>query len=291
MKSSPFLPLPCPNYLFSYTLLILLFLSGCRAPTPPQTTLPLQTPRPIKTSSPTNTLAIRINPTCTSPPTIAPTVTQEPSPTNSPTPLPQILGRIFPEKFNSQAVWSNAGGNARRNFRDQGWFCPPDGSTTDCSDFVIHFDISIPTDFGENDQIYSPVDGYVYNIYDTGYGKSIQIMPEPGLSGIEALLANKDRISSLSKGVFQFDYELNDVGYVSLHLAHVTPLVKIGDEVTKGEPIAYVYFDVPFNPKVVSFVLYIHMKDGTMWQFSPCDVANETEFCGKCTPGSPYPCP
>lgn len=155
----------------------------------------------------------------------------------------------------------------------------------------MHFDISLPQGFAANDNVLSPVDGYVDRIYDPGEGKSIVIVPEPPFAGVPELLNNRDRIDILSKGVFTFDYAINDVKYVSLHLAHVLPLVKTGERVSRGQPVATVNFDVPFMPKKVAFVIYIHMKDGNYYQFSPCDVPNEDEFCGKCTPGSPYPCP
>ena len=42
--------------------------------------------------------------------------TLEPTLEPTPTPVPQVLGRIFPDEFHDQAVWSNAGGNASRNY-------------------------------------------------------------------------------------------------------------------------------------------------------------------------------
>ena len=108
---------------------------------------------------------------------------------------------------------------------------------------------------------------------------------------MEELLANRERIEVLSKGIFEFNYELNDVEFVSLHIAHVIPLVEEGDRVKKGEPVAKVFFDMPHDPKKIGYVIYIHMKDGTLYHFGPCDVPNEGEFCGKCTPGTPHICP
>lgn len=188
-------------------------------------------------------------------------------------------------------MWANADGNAARDFRDRGWFCPPEGRSTSCADHVIHFDVSVPIGFGPDDPVLSPVDGYVLQIYDPGEGKSIRIFPEPGFAGVEELLANRERIEVLSKGMFEFDYALDDVESVSLHVAHVIPLVEEGDRVKKGEPIAKVHFDNWHNPKKIAYVIYIHMKDGTYYQFGPCDVPNEGEFCGRCTPGSPNICP
>jgi hypothetical protein len=188
-------------------------------------------------------------------------------------------------------VWSNAGGNRDRDYRDQGWFCPPDGRTTKCTDHVIHFDVALPSGFGRDDVVLSPVDGYVDDIYDTGEGKSIHIVPVPAFTGVQELLANRTRIETLAKGVFAFNYGITDVSRVSLHIAHVVPLVKEKDRVKKGQPIAKVFLDAPWNPKKIAYVIYIHMKDGNYYQFGLCDVPNQDEFCGKCYPGSPYPCP
>jgi len=267
-------------------LVVLSLVAGCGAgsvsatPTPTETPVP-PTPQPSATAIP--------SPTPTATPTATPVPTNTPLPTATPT--PQTLGRVFPEEFHGQAVWSNADGNADRDFRDRGWFCPPDGRSTSCVDHVIHFDVSVPTGFGPEDPVLSPVDGDVFEIYDPGEGNSIRIFPEPGFAGVEELLANRERIEVLSKGIFEFDYELDDVESVSLHVAHVIPLVEEGDIVRKGEPIAKVYFDTPHDPKKIGYVIYIHMRDGTYYQFGPCDVPNEGEFCGKCAPGSYNVCP
>jgi hypothetical protein len=264
--------------------LLCLFLSAC-------TVAPTATPIPptrITESTSTTTLTPSPMPSSTPMPTSTRTVTpmRTATRTATPTPLPQTLGRIFPEQFHGQAVWSNAGGD--RN--DQGWHCP-DVSKTDCQDLVIHFDVSLPNGFGRDDYVLSPVDGYVYRIYEPGNGQAIWIMPEPGFAGVEALLGNRKRIETLAHGIFEFKYQLNDVNFVSLHLAHVIPLVKQGDKLKRGEPLARVAFDVSFKPPKVAYVIYIHTNNGKYFQFGPCDVPNEDEFCGKCTPGSPYPCP
>ena len=108
---------------------------------------------------------------------------------------------------------------------------------------------------------------------------------------MKELLANRERIELLSKGVFEFNYELDDFKFADLYIAHVIPLVEEDDRVKKGEPIAKVYFDMPHNPKKIGYAIMVHMKNGTYYMFSPCDVPNEGEFCGKCTPGSPHVCP
>jgi hypothetical protein len=244
---------------------------------------------PSPTSPPTSTLTPIPTTTSSLTPSLKPSLM--PNLTPSLTPTPQTLGRIFPEGFHGQAVWSNAGGNLSRNYKDTGWFCPPDGSTTYCSDHVIHFDVSLPTSFSSLDYILSPVNGKVDEIYSVGEGQfSIVINPSPPFAGIETLLNNQTRIDVLAKGVFYFKYAINDVTSLTLHIAHVIPLVQVNEELTKGKPIATVFFGSVYGNKV-AYVIYIHMRDGTYWQFSPCDVPNEDEFCGKCTPGSPYPCP
>lgn len=209
----------------------------------------------------------------------------------TPTQVPQVLGRIFPEEFHGQTIWSDAGGNRDRNYKDQGWFCPPNGSTTNCKGAVIHFDVAIPKSFKRTDYVISPVVGYVENIYDSGgIGKSIVIVPTPWLQGVEDLLSNRERIDDLSNGRFSFKYSVNDVKSVALHLAHMIPTVKIGAYIKKGDILGAVDFDGQSQLKSVAYVIYIRMRDGTEWHFGPCDVPNEDEFCGKCTPGSPY-CP
>lgn len=231
-------------------------------------------------------------PTSTSTPTATDTPTPTSTITPSPTPTPQTLGRIFPDDFHGQAVWSNAGGNAFRDYVDTGWCCPPpDYGSTNCRHHLIHFDVSLPTNFGPSDYILSPVEGTIENIYSVGEGQfSIVIKPNPPFAGVEALLLNRERIDTLAKGIFEFNYEIKDVSSVSLHIAHVVPLVEIGQPVHRGQQIATVYFP-PHDRAGIAYVIYIHMKDGTYWQFSPCDVLNDDEFCGKCTPGTIYPCP
>jgi hypothetical protein len=226
-------------------------------------------------------------------PALIPSQTPTPLPTLTPTPTltPQTLGRIFPEGFHGQAVWSDGGGNKSDGYKDQEWHCPPDSSTTVCTDHVMHFDVSLPQGFTKTDKILSPVDGLVVDIYDVGAGEAIVINPTPPFAGVPELLNNRDRINVLSKGIFKFDYSLNAVKFVSLHLAHVLPLVSVGDRISRKQPIATIDFDVPFTPKKVAYVIYIHMNDGNYYQFGPCDVPNDDEFCGKCTAGSPYPCP
>jgi hypothetical protein len=271
-----------------------LLLSACTsAPTATLVPPPTRTAEATTTSTQVPTLAPSPIPSSMPVPTMTQTATPTRTATRTatPTPVPQTLGRIFPEQFHGQAVWSNAGGNADRNYKDAGWFCPPDGTRIECNDKVIHFDVSVPIGFGRDDPVLSPVNGYVYQIYDAGNGQSVWIMPEPGFTGIEALLANTKRIEALSKGIFTFNYKASDVKFVSLHLAHVIPSVKGGDRLKKGAPIANVFLNPRDNPKKMAFVIYVHMKDGRYYQFCPCDVPNEDEFCGKCTPGSPYPCP
>ena len=238
-----------------------------------------QIPAPVTTSTVVPTLA----------PTARHTITPSPSP--SPTPEPQILGRVFPEGFSGQAVWGNADGNANRNFNDRGWFCPPDGSNTTCTDHIIHFDVSVPNGFSKDDYIISPVSGNVYDIYDTGDSKCIHIIPDSAIMGDKELINNNERIHTLEKSIFSFQYKENDLQYSSIHIAHLIPLVNEGDHVQKGQPLAYVEMDFPGNPKKIGYVIYLHMNDGKYFQFSPCDVPNDDEFCGKCTLGTPFICP
>jgi hypothetical protein len=242
----------------------------------------IETTKP-STATPEPSLSVTEEPKATS------TNTETPTPTLTPTRTFESLGRIFPEEFQGQAIWSDAGGNESRNFQDQGWFCPPVGSTTTCQDHVIHFDVSLPVGFSSNDFILSPVDGVVSDIYDIGAGQSMEIVSDHWFLGLDQLLNNTERINRLGKGVFIFDYEYSDIRSVSLHLAHVLPIVKEGMRVEKGQNIANVEFNVPFEAKV-AYVIYVHMIDGTYWQFGPCDVENDDEFCGVCTSGSPY-CP
>lgn len=116
------------------------------------------------------------------------------------------------------------------------------------------------------------------------------IVPIPLFQGVEQLLNNRNRIDALSNGKFSFNYLISDVKSVTLHLAHMNPSVNIGDELEKSDTISEVNFDQSYRPKKVAYVIYIRMKDGSEWQFGPCDVPNDDEFCGKCTSGSPY-CP
>ena len=90
--------------------------------TPPSTgTLqPTDTPAPTTTPKPTDT---PIPPTNTPTPTqtATPTNTPEPTATATPTPPPpQVLGRVFPEQFHGQGVWTNADGGGP-NDPDSGW--------------------------------------------------------------------------------------------------------------------------------------------------------------------------
>jgi len=211
-------------------------------------------------------------------------------PTPTATPVPQVLGRVFPEGFHGQAIWSDASGVANVNDPERGWICPGDPTRTNCSDRLIHFDVSLPAGFGPDDVVLSPVDGRVSHVYNPGQGEGIIIIPEPRFDGVAELLANRGRIDSLAKGIFEFEYGLDDVSQVDLLIAHAVPLVEQGQRVGRGQPIAKVEFNVWFNPVKIAYVIGLRMTDGTYWHFGPCDVPNEDEFCGKCTPGSPY-CP
>jgi len=225
-------------------------------------------------------------PTPTPKPTYTPLPTATPLPSPTSTLEPQKLGRVFSNGFSSQSVWSNADGDTDREI---GWHCPK-GEGENCRDLVIHFDVSLPNNFSKGDFILSPVDGSILKIYSTGEGMSIQIMPNSPIEGISDLVLNKQRIDTLSKNIYTFDYEPSDIHASFIHLAHVIPLVSINESVSKGQEIAKIEYDVWFTPKL-AYVLYLQMKDNRVFQFSPCDVPNEDEFCGKCTTGTPYICP
>jgi hypothetical protein len=287
VSCAPFAPAPTLTPLPTFTATV----TATSTSTATATATPTSTPSSTATVTASSTSTPTASHTATQTATPTRTFTQTQTPTVTPTPVPQMLGPIFPANLHGQAVWSNAGGGASPDLRHTGWLCPPDGTSTVCSDHLIHFDVSLPSGFSHNDPVLSPVNGYVQQIYDPGAGQSMVIRPQPAFAGVEAMLANKQRIETLAKGIFKFSYGVEDVQAVSLHIAHAIPLVQQGERVSRGQPVARVFFDQPFNPIIVSYVIYVYMKDGTMWNFSPCDVPNEDEFCGKCHPETPYQCP
>lgn len=79
------------------------------------------------------------------------------------------------------------------------------------------------------------------------------------------------------------------------HLCHIIP-VKTSGYIQKGD-IAGVVADVMKGTgnwvNMVAYILRIGFQEGER-QFSPCEVPNEGEFCGKCYPAPPEhknPCP
>lgn len=252
--------------------------------TPPSTgTLqPTDTPAPTTTPKPTDT---PIPPTNTPTPTqtATPTNTPEPTATATPTPPPpQVLGRVFPEQFHGQGVWTNADGGGP-NDPDSGWIILG-------GDGVIHFDVSIPTNgFSRGDPVISPSRGEVLAIYEFDTDSSVNISIEGGVAGIEGIFAEEE-IQWLSKGTHPFNYTPDDIAAVWFHLAHLLPWVTVGQRVEVGDPVGEIQFDNFFGP-ILSYVLIVEFNDGSRYQFSPCLVENTAEFCGVCAPGTWFRCP
>jgi hypothetical protein len=203
--------------------------------------------------------------------TITPTVTNKSAITTTYTPTAiatvelsptaihyQILGRIFPEENDSPGVWANQNTGAI------------DSRTT-------HFDVTLPIGYiPGNDVVISPASGRIVEVYSVGEGEGqvITIEPFPPLEGIDDL--------ALLKGL-----NLSDIQTVYFHIGHITPY-KTEGFVEKGEIIGSPV-DFPGRDKV-AYVIRVIMKHGER-QYSPCDLPNTAEFCGKCAPGTKNPCP
>ncbi|MFB0536584.1 MAG: hypothetical protein ACETWR_16565 [Anaerolineae bacterium] len=189
---------------------------------------------------------------------------------------------MFPEEFHGQAVWSNASGDAPY---DTGW-------RNFGRDYVIHFDVSLPTNgFERGDPVISPGDGVVEHIYSIGdEGQVVTVRLTSSVLGIEDIFANQQEIGFLSKEEHPFDYSPDDIDSVAYHFGHITPWVTVGQRVSAGDAIGEIFFDTPFTPKL-AYVLILRFKDGTSYQFSPCMVSNTAGFCDICAPGTPFRCP
>ena len=208
-------------------------------PTPTNTPQPTNTPEPTKTSEPT------------APPSIEP----------SPTILPyQMLGRIFPEGYDSVGVWANQNTGAE------------DSRNT-------HFDVALPKNYlAGKDVVISPASGKILEVYSVGDngegGQVITIEPNPPLEGIKQL--------AIDKGLDPLKIQK-----VYFHIGHIVAY-KTEGFVEKGEIIGSP-FDIPGTDKI-AYVIRIIMGSNER-QYSPCDLPNITEFCGKCAPGTKNPCP
>lgn len=247
-------------------------LVGCGSPVPaptpsptqgdaafPATTVPsteLPTAAPSHTPAPTQAASPAPSATATE-------VPPAPSPSPTPTSVPQTLGRIFPEGYDSLGVWSNT---------------PSD--RTDCG--CLHFDIGLPAGFvSGQDPVLSPARGRIVKVYsvdsDRGSeGQVITIEPDPPLAGVEQIVSSAG-------------FDSSSVERIEFHLAHVTPWrtegwVEAGEAV--GSP-----FDAWFNPDVIGYVIIVRFRNAWQEQFSPCTLPNTASFCGKCYPGTPYNCP
>ena len=175
--------------LFTLIALLLVACSGAQTPssetteqTGPMETSASQAPE-TPTPKPTDTPTSYVTPSPTSTPTPMPTDTPAPSPT----PTPQVLGRVFPDEFHDQAVWSHA------SYGGTDW---EDGWRDRDGDFTLHFDVSLPTGFERGDYLLSPVDGVVDEIYSIGdEGRVIRVKVDPRIAGIER--RNEKRIATI----------------------------------------------------------------------------------------------
>jgi hypothetical protein len=220
---------------------------------------PTTTPKPPATNTQASTLTATVIPTKTSTKTITATSTS--------TPTPQVLGRIFPEGFTSPGVWSNR--NTGRGILEM--------------NFDIHFDICLPYNFAAGeDEVLSPISGEIVNIYapggDASEGYGITIVPDNPIQGIE----------DLAKSI---GYEMKNVESVKIGMGHINPLVELG-QIQKGQVLGTPTHLAPtgITTNVVALVVIVQL-DGKEYHFSPCEIPNETSFCGKCCPGTPYNCP
>jgi hypothetical protein len=180
---------------------------------------------------------------------------------------PQTLGRIFPEGFTSPGVWSN------RNT----------GNSIVEMNFDIHFDICLPYNFAaEQDEILSPISGEIVNINTpagkTNQGYGILIVPDIPIKGIEELVRSTGSA-------------MTDVESVQIGMGHINPSVELG-HIDKGQLLGTATHLAPagITTNVVALIVIVRMN-GKEYHFSPCEIANETSFCGKCCPGTPYNCP
>jgi hypothetical protein len=233
---------------------------GTLAPAP-TTAPPTVVPTAVPTDTPISTRTASATPKPTDTPTPTPSPIAAPLPTA--TPVPQTLGRIFPEGYDSPGVWSNT--NTGRDIV--------------AMDFDIHFDVGLPSNLvlGQ-DPVLFPASGRVVKVYTPGpdMGQCIVIEPVPALAGIDHMLssAGLDRLA---------------VDQVRYHLAHITPWRAEG-RVEAGEPAGTVV-DGWYDPDKVALMIIVKLQDGREYQFSPCTLPNTTSFCGKCYPGTPYNCP
>lgn len=171
----------------------------------------------------------------------------------------QILGRIFPEGYDS------AGVSANRNTGN------PDSRNT-------HFDVAVPRKCRENSNncpVISPVNGVVWEIYAIGNPK--------GSEGYVISINLSQPPEGVEKVVEQLGLDLRKTYEYSIHLGHLVglnPDLKIGAPVKKGMLIAD---GVKKDPEPgVAYVLYINIKSNHWLQVSPCSVVNTSSFCGVC---------
>jgi hypothetical protein len=216
--------------------------------------------------------------------TVLPTVTA----TAIPTQAFQVLTSIFPAKYNSQAIWTNAGGG--NDPKQSGWIQIG-------TDFAIHFDVLVPTNFDESDKLISPVDGTLVGIYEmsdqfssaTFYSMEIKLNHIP--SGIERIFENKSELDFLShEGLYPFTYSPSDISSVSITIGHLGAVDESistrTPEIKQGQQIATIDTNQVFRPKKIGYALVIRFIDGRRYDFSPCLVDNLDSFCGNCAPGA-----
>jgi hypothetical protein len=261
------------------TLLTILFVSCAPGPTP--------APASGATDTLLSTATLTPEPTGT----FTLTATETPSPTNTPrptkTPIPRYpLSFVFPNTSSGQSIWSNADPGAWINIDN---------------DYVIHFDVLAPSkNFDRNSCVLSPVEGVVNLIFISGEpGRSegqvmaidLEYLPE----GIENIFSPdfRNEITYLShNNKYSFQYEIDDIKKVGVSIGHIWVSKNIvkGTSVSIGDCIGTVDYDAWFLQDKIAYVLYIYMKDGKMFQFSPCSVENLDPFCGKCAPNSHFRC-
>ena len=243
------------------TLFCMNFFIGCNQTSADLPTKSLQVVTETRLIVPTKTVTIMPSLTFTFTPTetftFIPTKTATITP--SPTLLPQTIGRIFPEGFDSPGVWSN---NWDSTYPDR-----------------LHFDIGLPYNLETGiDSVIAPLNGQIIKVYE----------PQPDAGEVLDINATLP-INGLNEFVESLGYDSSNITEVRFYIAHITPL-KTSGEILAGEPIGTAY-DGWWNVNVIGFVFTVYFSNGSSFQFSPCELPTKTEFCGTCYPGTPLPCP
>lgn len=124
----------------------------------------------------------------------------------------------------------------------------------------------------------SPANGSIIDSFSLSpdEGEVITIRPYPPLQGV------KDFVKSQG-------YDESAIVDMTFYIAHITPL-KTSGEVEVGEPIGTA-FDGWWGTNKIGYVITVSFRGRDTLQFSPCELPNTAEFCGKCYPGTPLPCP